>query len=97
MARSRQTVPLPRAPVLYEPAQLKDLFRARYRHVVTFLGFGELGYENTAQFVSIAEAELRTFDRSSCVVNTATLVTQGFEHGVADVYEIAYGMGFKTA
>ena len=96
MARSRQTVPLPRNPVLYEAAQLQEIFRARYQHVLTFLGFGELGYENTTQFAAIVETELKTFHRRRCVVNTATLVTQGFERGVADVYEIAHGMGLKT-
>ena len=97
MPPHRQLVPLPCSPQLYEPAEVKQLYADRYQHVLTFLGFGELGYSDIDRFTRIVELELDRVQRDASVVNTATLVTDGFEPGMADVYAIAHRMNLRTA
>jgi hypothetical protein len=97
MPLSGITVRLPADAALFSADQLIRQFRATYPRVVTFLGFGELGYHDLSAFEDIVTRELARFDPGDWVVNTATVVTKGFERGVADVYEIASRLGFRTS
>jgi hypothetical protein len=83
------------APIL-TPEALTRVFAAFGRRVVTFAGFGELGYQDEAAFDAIVRAELDRFDPPSTIVNTGTLITRGFQLGVAAVYPIARARGFLT-
>lgn len=97
MPLSGATVRLPSDAALYSAHRLIREFRRQYPRVVTFLGFGELGYQDLAAFEAIVSRELARFNRADWVVNTATVVTAGFERGVADAYEIASSLGFRTS
>jgi hypothetical protein len=72
------------------------LFSQKRKQVITFLGFGELGYENEDELVSITERELQSYSPEETIVNTGTLITVSFRRGIVDVYEIAKQMGFAT-
>jgi len=87
---------MPRAPRIHSADEIVASYR-RYRCVATFLGFGELGYEDPTTFEELVERELASFDRQDVVINAATLITVGLARGVADVYEIARHAGFRTA
>jgi hypothetical protein len=97
MSPRKPLASLPGNPRFYEPAEVKELYANRYRYVLTFLGFGELGYNDVDHFARIVEQELDRVRQDEYVVNTATLVTEGFEPGTADVYAIAHRMNFRTA
>lgn len=46
---------------------------------------------------NLAYSELAHRSPTETIVHTSTLITHGFKHGIADVYEIARGKGFKTS
>jgi hypothetical protein len=96
MLLTGETVPMPVSPRLHSVEEVISVFRGRPERVVTFLGFGELGYQDESAFVAVVERELTRFGPRDVVVNTATLITTGFARGVADVYEIARQRGFRT-
>jgi hypothetical protein len=70
--------------------------RSMGRRVVTFGGFGELGYEDENRLLGICSGEIDRFDPRSTIVNTGTLITHGFREGIAAVYRIAKARGFTT-
>jgi len=70
--------------------------RALGRTVVTFGGFGELGYDDEAQVLERCSAELERHDPGRTLVATGTLVTEGFRTGIAMVYALAKARGFHT-
>jgi hypothetical protein len=71
--------------------------RALGKPVVTFGGFGELGYEDEAQVLERCSAELDRHDPARTLVATGTLLTEGFRSGIAMVYALAKARGFATA
>src|SRR6266850_7517531 len=87
----------PRAasPVL-QPHDIEAIFAGFGRRVVTFAGFGELGYEDESAFARIVHAELDQLDPASSIVNTGTLLTRGFRAGIVAVYPLARARGFIT-
>jgi hypothetical protein len=89
-------VALPASPRLWSEHELVEVFRRSGKHVLTFLGFGELGYEDESELYRITVGELSRYAPQSTIVNTGTLVTLGFQRGIADVYECARRMGFMT-
>lgn len=70
--------------------------RALGQAVVTFGGFGELGYDDEAQVLERCSLELDRHDPARTVVATGTLVTEGFRTGIAMVYALAKARGFAT-
>jgi hypothetical protein len=70
--------------------------RGWHKYVVTFLGFGELGYEDSVALEAAIRDELRRHCPDQVIVNTGTLITEGFNRGIADVYEYARDSGFTT-
>lgn len=82
-------------PVLSVP-ELVRAVRAPGRRIITFGGYGELGYEDEAGVLAIARAELQACDPAHTVVATGTLITRGFQPGIALVYGLARAMGLPT-
>lgn len=66
------------------------------RRVVTFGGYGELGYEDEGAVLALARQELQGCDPARTVVATGTLITLGFQPGIALVYGLARSMGLAT-
>lgn len=91
-----ETRPLPPDARPMEVAAVVEVFRRKRKQVVTFLGYGELGYRNEAHVRALIDCELRCHDPARTVVNTGTLVTKGFCQGIAAVYQIAAATGFET-
>jgi hypothetical protein len=83
------------APIL-QPHEIEAIFARFGRRVVTFAGFGELGYEDEAAFAGIVHAELNRLDPASSIVNTGTLLTRGYRAGIVGVYPLARARGFCT-
>ena len=78
----------------------KDVVRAlsdTQRSVVTFGGFGELGYEDEDDVLHTCACELDRFDPVDTIINTATLLTTGFRMGIAMIYALAKERGFTTS
>src|SRR5271165_2424309 len=90
-----RTEPLPADPPIYESREIGEILRRKAKRVVTFLGFGELGYEDEARMRDIARGEMERHAPERTIVNTSTLITNGFRHGIADVYGIAKWRGFE--
>jgi hypothetical protein len=82
-------------PVLSLP-ELVRAVRAPGRRIITFGGYGELGYEDEAGVLAIARAELQGCDPAHTLVATGTLITRGFQPGIALVYGLAREMGLPT-
>jgi hypothetical protein len=70
--------------------------RALGRRVITFGGYGELGYEDEPRVLALCRHELGRHDPRSTLINTGTLVTHGFRQGIALVYPLARSLGFTT-
>ena len=64
--------------------------------VLSFGGFGELGYDDEARVLELCRGELDRHDPAGTLVATGTLVTQGFRTGIAMVYALARERGFRT-
>ena len=90
------TVPLPANSAIHSPEEVVRIFLRKRKRVVTFLGYGELGYADTDALMSVISKELDRFDPASTVVNTGTLVTAGYRRGIVDVYEAASRRDFET-
>ncbi len=74
-----------------------DKIQSLGKVVLTFAGFGELGYEDEERVREICSAELDRFHPRDTIVNTGTLITEGFRRGIALVYPLARARGFATA
>lgn len=84
-----------RQPVL-QPAEVVRALRIGRKHVVTFAGYGELGYQDEASLERAAASILGGFDPATTIVNTGTLLTDGFKTGIAAIYPVARALGFET-
>ena len=70
--------------------------RSTRRRVVTFGGFGELGYEDEEHVLDLCARELDRLEPEQTIVNTGTLLTEGFQAGIAMIYPLARRRGFFT-
>lgn len=70
--------------------------RAGGQRVLTFGGYGELGYEDEAAVLALARRELQAHDPRRTCVATGTLLTRGFQAGITIVYPLARALGFRT-
>ncbi len=87
---------LPADPAVWSVDGLVAQIRSAGKHMVTFLGFGELGYQDVAAVKHLVERELARLDPRTTTINTGTLVTAGYEIGIAVAYEVARPRGFET-
>lgn len=78
------------------PEALATAVRATGRSVLTFGGYGELGYEDEGAALALCEQELRRCDPAATLVATGTLITRGYRPGIAIVYPLARALGFTT-
>src|SRR5262245_41680389 len=84
--RIHDAVALPKNPRLWTEQEVVEVFKRTGKHVLTFLGFGELGYEDEPELLRITARELAHCDPNRTIVNTGTLITVGFRRGIVDVY-----------
>jgi len=91
-----QGAALPERSRVYQRSALVSELTRRAQSFVTFIGFGELGYEDEGAMRSVVRAELDARSRETTIVNTGTLIKAGFHAGIADVYREAKAMGFRT-
>jgi hypothetical protein len=89
-------IALPMDAAVRSVEEIVAIFREWRKRVVTFLGFGELGYEDEEALARIVREELRRHCPNDSIINTGTLITQGFHRGIADAYEVAKEQGFTT-
>jgi len=75
---------------------IKTAFSHLGKHVITFAGFGELGYEDPTIVECVATEVLKPHDPASILVNTGTLLREGGLNGIADIYPIADRLGIET-
>jgi len=64
---------------------------------LTFAGYGELGYQDEASLERATASILGGFNPATTIVNTGTLLTDGFKAGIAAIYPVARALGFETA
>jgi predicted Rossmann-fold nucleotide-binding protein len=74
-----------------DSAQIGRFFAAQGRHVLSFLGYSDSGYEDPAAMLAQAARVLDEFDASDTLVNIGA--TPG---GIGAVYELARRRGFTT-
>lgn len=84
------------AAVVHDVDTVVQAVRAMGKAVVTFGGFGELGYDDESKVLERCSLELDRHDPASTLVATGTLVTEGFRTGIAMVYALAKARGFHT-
>ena len=77
------------------PAILR-FFRGLGKHVVTFGGYGELGYERRGIVRDIALRVLNERPASEVIVHSGTLLRVGGHDGIAEVYAVARQLGITT-
>ncbi len=75
---------------------IEQFFDALDKHLICFAGYGELGYEEPGCVRTVCMEVLDPLDRNAVVVHCGTLLREGGLNGIADVYQIARGMGFTT-
>ncbi|HWA76959.1 MAG TPA: hypothetical protein VG937_31710 [Polyangiaceae bacterium] len=88
--------PLPERIGALQPAAAVAAVRRHGKRVVTFAGFGELGYQDEQRVLEICRVELERFESGTTLVNTGTLITLGFRPGITLVYQVACELGFDT-
>jgi len=82
---------------LSPPEVVRRFFASRGKHVLSFAGFGELGYEQAGIVERVAEDALSRLPRESVMVQCGTLLRVGGEDGIAGVFAVAHRLGIETA
>jgi|MudIll2142460700_1097286.scaffolds.fasta_scaffold66788_2 hypothetical protein len=87
-----------RPDAVVEPvAGVVEWFRATGRYVVSFAGFGELGYRDRRLVPRLCRELMARWDPSQVLVQCGTLTRVGGHDGIAAVYPIAKERGIMTA
>lgn len=76
---------------------IEAFFRGRGKRVVTFAGFGELGYEHPDRVSDIVRSIIGQYDPADMIVNTGTLLSNHMEDGIAMVLAVAKEFGCETS
>jgi len=71
-------------------------FELKKKHVLTFAGFGELGYQDISFVEGIIRDELCRWRPEEILVNSGTLLRAGGQEGIAIVYPLAKELGIET-
>lgn len=77
--------------------EIRSFFRARGKRVISFGGFGELGYEEDGIVEAIGREVARPWRPEELIVNCGTLLRVGGEDGIARVYPLARMLGIETS
>lgn len=91
------TLSLPTNPRLWSKAEIEKAFAEKRKSVVTFLGFGEMGYENDQELERIINSELEKYSTENTIINTGTLPSIASGNGIFQVYIHAKEIGFQTS
>jgi hypothetical protein len=78
---------------------VNDIFRffeLKKKHVLTFAGFGELGYQDISFVEGIIRKELCRWKPDEVLINSGTLLRVGGQEGIAMVYRLAKELGIET-
>ena len=76
-----------------------DIFRffeLKGKYVLSFAGFGELGYQDIAYVEGVIRDELSRWKPDEILVNSGTLLRVGGQEGIAVVYRLAKELGIET-
>lgn len=76
--------------------EITAFFHQRNKRIVTFAGYGELGYQRYDKVEQIVKSLLEAEDPDAIIVNTGTLLRVDGEEGIAAVYKTACRMGVET-
>ena len=82
---------------LTAPADIRRFFAARGQHVVSFAGFGELGYEEEGIVERIVPQVVGGRAPRDVIVNCGTLLRAGGQDGIGRVYAVASRLGIDTS
>jgi hypothetical protein len=77
--------------------EILQFFKLKKKHVLTFAGFGELGYQDTTFVESIIRDELGRWNPTEILINSGTLLRVGGHEGIAMVYRLAKELGIETS
>ena len=76
---------------------IRQFFRSQAKHVISFAGFGELGYEEEDVVECIVRDVLRHWKTGELIVNSGTLLRVDGLDGIARVHAVANAAGFMTS
>lgn len=79
------------------PAEVTTYVAGTGKKLITFSGFGELGYQCPDHFSAVANHILSDLDPRHHIINSGTLIHQTMSGGIAEVLKIARAKGFSTA
>ncbi len=71
-------------------------FESKKKYVLTFAGFGELGYQDISFVECVIKEVLCRWKPDEILVNSGTLLRVGGEEGIAQVYRLAKELGIET-
>jgi len=77
--------------------EIRRFFHSRKKHVVSFAGFGELGYEDPTVLVRVVQEVLDPWRSQDVLVNSGTLLRVGGEDGIAEIYALAKARDVETS
>lgn len=76
--------------------EIRTFFRSRGKHVMSFAGFGELGYEDEQVVERVVRDVVPPERAADLIVNCGTLLRAGGEDGIARVFRVARMLGIET-
>ena len=77
--------------------EVRQFFKSQAKYVISFAGFGELGYQDDGVVEPIVNEVLRFWRPGELIVNSGTLLRVGGLDGIARVHEIADIAGVLTS
>jgi hypothetical protein len=78
-------------------SDIKRFFAAQSKYVISFAGFGELGYQDAGVVAHVAEEVLGHADLGRVLVNGGTLLRTDGQNGIGQIYRIAKEFGIETS
>jgi hypothetical protein len=79
-----------------DASEIFRFFELKNKYVISFAGFGELGYEDESFVQAVIRNELCRRKADEILVNSGTLLRVGGEEGIAQVYRLAKELGIET-